>query len=148
MINDRPGAANDVRADLKLGLTWTGDWRFSARKEGAPSILIDGRATDGPSPPETLLASLASCTAVDVVEILTKRRTPPTALDIDVRAERAAGMPRRVTKVHLGYRIVGAGIDRGQAERAIELAVTKYCTVRDSLDPTMPVTWSLDLRDQ
>ena len=26
--------------------------------------------------------------------------------------------------------------------RAIELAVTKYCTVRDTLDPEMPVTWS------
>jgi putative redox protein len=31
------------------------------------------------------------------------------------------------------------------AERAIELAVTKYCSVRDSLDPNMPVTWSLEL---
>lgn len=147
MINDRPGAADELRADMKIGVQWKGKSRFDAGKAGAPSILIDAHSKDGPSPPEALLASLATCTAVDVVEILTKRKTPPHALDIDVRAERATGTPRRVTKVHLGYRIVGAGIDRAQAERAIELAVTKYCTVRDSLDPAMPVTWSLDLRD-
>jgi putative redox protein len=147
VINDRPGTADEIRADLQLDVQWRGEHRFSAGKKGAPPILIDGHAKDGPSPPEALLASLASCTAVDVVEILTKRRTPPHTLDIDVLAERATGTPRRVTKVHLGYRIVGAGIDRSQAERAIELAVTKYCTVRDSLDPALPVTWSLDLRE-
>jgi putative redox protein len=25
------------------------------------------------------------------------------------------------------------------------LAVTKYCSVRDSLDPNMPITWRLEL---
>lgn len=147
MINDRPGTVDELRPDMKIGVQWKGDWRFSAGKEGAPSILIDAHSKDGPSPPEVLLASLTTCTAVDVVEILTKRKTPPHALAIDVTAERASGSPRRVTKVHLAYRIAGAGIERTHAERAIELAVTKYCTVRDSLDPEMPVTWSLELRD-
>ena len=27
--------------------------------------------------------------------------------------------------------------------RAVELAVTKYCSVRDSIDPAIPVTWSV-----
>ena len=39
----------------------------------------------------------------------------------------------------------GVGIERVHAERAIELAVTKYCSVRDSLDAQMPVEWTLDL---
>ncbi len=147
MINDRPGSASELRADLTIGVQWKGERLFDAGRAGAPTIRIDGDSNDGPSPPETLLSALATCTAVDVVDILKKRRTPPTTLDIDVIAERKDGTPRRVTKVHLGYRIVGTGIDRAQAERAIELAVTKYCTVRDSMDPDMPVTWSLDLRD-
>jgi putative redox protein len=91
------------------------------------------------------VCALATCTAVDVVLILEKRRTPVRSLDMDVVAERAAEIPRRLLKVHLSYRIRGPGIERDHALNAIELAVTKYCTVRDTLDPAMPVTWSLDL---
>ncbi len=147
MKNDRPGLASEVRANLTLGVKWTGERTFDAGRPGGPAIHIDGDSRESTSPPETLIAALATCTAVDVVDILKKRRTPPTSLDIDVIAERKEGTPRRVTKVHLGYRIVGHGIDRVHAERAIELAVTKYCTVRDSLDPEMPVHWSLELTE-
>jgi putative redox protein len=48
-------------------------------------------------------------------------------------------------RIVLAYRIRGAGIERVHAERAIELAVTKYCSVRDSLDLNMPVEWTLEL---
>ena len=147
MKNDRSGIASDVRADLNLGVQWKGERTFDAGRPGGATIHIDGDSTVSVSPPETLIAALATCTAVDVVDILKKRKTPPTSLDIDVVAERAEGTPRRVTKVHLGYRIVGHGIDRAQAERAIELGVTKYCTVRDSMDPEVPITWSLELSD-
>ena len=36
---------------------------------------------------------------------------------------------------------------QNEHERAIELAVTKYCSVRDSLDPATPVEWELELED-
>jgi putative redox protein len=36
-------------------------------------------------------------------------------------------------------------VERAHAERAVELAVTKYCSVRDSLDPAIPITWSIEL---
>jgi putative redox protein len=147
MSHDHPGSVDELRADMKVGVHWSGDQRFSAGRKGGPSALLDGRSKEGLSPPEALLSSLASCTAIDVIEILTKRRTPPKSVEIDVTAERAHGTPRRVTKVHLAYRIAGAIGDRVHAERAIELAVTKYCTVRDSLDPKIPVTWSLELHE-
>jgi putative redox protein len=79
------------------------------------------------------------------VLILQKRRTPVESFEMDVIAERAEGTPRRLMKAHLAYRIRGRGIEREHALHAIELAVTKYCTVRDTLDPEMPVTWSLEL---
>lgn len=103
---------------------------------------MDSDSQDGPSPPETKLASLAACTATDMVMIFEKRRTKPAALEVTIRAERTESTPWRVTKVHLAYRITGGGVERVHAERAIELAVTKYCTVRDSMCPDMPVTWS------
>jgi putative redox protein len=145
MQHDAPGSVDAVRADNSIVARWEGDRRFSSGRPGGHTIRIDGDATTAPSPVDTLLSALASCTAVDVVDILKKRRTEPTALELAVTAERATVTPRRITKLHLGYRITGGGVEREHAERAIELAVTKYCSVRDSLDPELPVTWSLEL---
>lgn len=145
MTRDGPGSAGALRADLKIGVRWTGGTGFDAGAAGRPLLHIDADSKGAPSPPETLLCALATCTAVDVVLILEKRRTPVASLEMDVIAERTEGTPRRLVKAHLGYRISGAGIEHDQALRAVELAVTKYCTVRDTLDPEMPVTWSLEL---
>lgn len=135
-----------VKPPNKVQVTWAGDHRFDAmRASGGPSIRIDASGQTGPGPVDALLIALASCTSIDVVDILAKRRTPVSALSVDVAGERFAGVPARLTKLHLTYRIIGADVDRAQAERAIELSVTKYCSVRDSLDPNMPVEWTLEL---
>ena len=66
-------------------------------------------------------------------------------LSVDVQAARADATPKRVIGALLTYTITGQGIDRAQAERAIDLSVTKYCSERDSLDPNLPVRWKLVL---
>jgi putative redox protein len=127
-------------------ITWAGDHQFDGvRLAGGPAIHMDASGKTGPSPIDTLLCALAGCTGVDVVDILAKRRTPMSAMSVDVVGERFAGTPGRITKIELVYHIIGAEVERVHAERAIELAVTKYCSVRDSLDPNMPITWKLEL---
>ena len=145
MKNDRVGESADVKADLRVGLVWKGDLRFDIGPAGRAPYTLDGDSKAGHSPPETLLDALAGCVTVDVVLILNKQRTPPASVTCEITAERATASPRRLIKVHLHYKIAGEGIAYERAMRAIELSVTKYCTVRDSMDPEMPVTWSLDL---
>jgi putative redox protein len=128
-----------------LHVQWQGEHRFDAGRPGGVAMRIDASAATGPSPVDWLLGALASCTSVDVVDILAKRRTPAASLTVDVKAARADATPKRLIGVHLTYTITGEGIDRSQAERAIELSVTKYCSVRDSLDPNLPVRWQLVL---
>jgi putative redox protein len=128
-----------------IRLEWSADHRFSAGKPGRPSILIDGDGQAGPSSVDTLLAALAACTSVDVVDILAKRRTPVSSLAVDVVARRVDTIPRRLEHVMLNFSIGGNGIERVHAERAVELAVTKYCSVRDSLRPDVPVEWTIRL---
>ena len=140
MSDEAPKRVNNVV------VRWDGDHRFDGSRLGSErTIRIDADATTGPGPVDTLLCALASCTGVDVVDILEKRRTPVTGMTIDVKGDRANATPPRLTRIHLTYKIRGAGIERVHAERAIELAVTKYCSVRDSLDPNLPVEWSLEL---
>lgn len=127
-------------------VTWDGDHRFDGvRATGSPAIRMDSTGVTGPSPVDTLLCALAACTGIDLVDILAKRRTPVEALAIDVVGDRFNGVPGRVTRVLINYTLSGTGIERVHAERAIELAITKYCSVRDSLDPNMPIEWTLEL---
>jgi putative redox protein len=132
----------------RIEATWAGERRFDAGRPGGPTVRIDGDAKTGPSPVDTLVSALATCTMVDVVDILTKRRTPPAAFKVEAIAERAAAIPRRVTHVTLDYRIDGIDVDRDNTERAIALAITKYCSVRDTLDPALPIEASLTLNGQ
>lgn len=135
----------EVKSVNRVHLAWVGDHRFDAGRPGGVTHRIDADAATGPSPVDTLLNALAACTAVDVVDILAKRRTPARSLEVDVEGARGASTPARLVGILLKYRITGEGIERVHAERAIELAVTKYCSVRDSLDPNLPVRWSLEL---
>jgi putative redox protein len=126
---------------------WRRDEEFESGRPGGPTLRVDGNAKVAQSPVDALLTALASCSSIDVVSILEKRRTPVQSLEIDVVGERANDrIPRKLIRIELTFRIAGAGIERAHAERAIELALNKYCSVRDSLDPTIPVEWRLELK--
>lgn len=127
---------------------WSGDGEaFDAGEPGKALVRIDGNKRTGPGPVDMLLSALATCSAIDVVSILAKRRTPVSSLDIDVRGERAEAVPAKLTSIAIIYRVSGEGIDRRSAEMAIELALNKYCSVRDSLDPAIPIEWTLVLNE-
>jgi len=134
-----------TRPPNRVLVTWAGDHRFDAGRPNGVTHRIDADAATGPGPVDTLLNALAACTSVDIVDILTKRRTPPEALSVEVTGERVDAVPARLTHVRLLYKIIGPSIERVHAERAIDLAVNKYCSVRDSLDPSIPVEWALEL---
>ena len=128
-------------------VNWLADRKFEAGREGRPSIVLDGDGNEAPSPPDGLLASLASCISVDVVDILAKRRTPVATYSVEVLGKRVDTIPRRFEHITLNISITGAGIERGPAEHAIDLAVNKYCSVKDSLSPDIPVEWNLKLNE-
>jgi len=129
----------------RVKVTWAGGERFDTGRPGGPTARIDGTGETGQGPVDTLVSALASCAAIDVVEILSKRRTPVQTLSVDVLGERVDGVPRRLRHVTLDFHITGDGIERVHAERAIDLAINKYCSVRDSLANDIPVEWKLTL---
>lgn len=113
--------------------TWRDGHRFDVHGTTGPPIVIDADKQAGTGPVDTLLGALAACTAVDVLDILVKRRTPADRLEVVITAERRGKAPRRVMRAQLEYRIDGTSIDAAHAERAIALAVDKYCSVASSL---------------
>lgn len=139
------GPTTAVKPPNRVIAVWKGEQEFDTGKPGGPLSRIDGHGKSGPGPVDMLLSALATCSAIDVVEIMKKRRTPVSSLEVEVIGARVDSVPRRLDAVTLVFRMAGDGIDREQALRAIELSVTKYCSVRDSLDPSIDIKWVLEL---
>ncbi|MEP6999751.1 MAG: OsmC family protein [bacterium] len=118
---------------------WEGEHRFDTGRVGGPTARIDGEGETGQTPPDALLSALATCSGVDVVDILGKRRTPVEKLTIDMTFRRRTAQPRRFEHIVMTYYIDGVGIERVHAERAVHLAFEKYCTVAASLAPDIVV---------
>jgi putative redox protein len=129
-----------------IEVDWIGASEFEAHRAGGPKIRIDGDSKTAPSPFDTLLAAMAACSATDVVSILAKQRTPAKALKVIVEAQRVDATPRHLAAAILHFSIAAPGATLPKAERAVELAVTKYCSVRSSLLAEIPVTWTVELK--
>ena len=144
-----PPAGGKPPSRMKVEWQGPGTMAFTGGSAaGGPTILLDNTGKAGPGPVGTLLIALAACTSEDVLTILSKRRTPPAALRVEIEGKRANAVPARVTHIHLRYIIDGDGIDRPNTRRAIDLAITKYCSVRDSLDKSIEISWSLTLNGE
>jgi putative redox protein len=134
-----------VPAGYTIEVEWEGGMRFRGGPDGGPTLVVDGERQAAPSPVDGLVVALASCSAIDVVEILNKRRTPPTEVSVSVSFSRAAVPPRRLTEARLRFR-VASDSERSHVERAIALSFEKYCSVSASLAPDVELGWELELR--
>lgn len=119
--------------------TWQGEHRFDTGRPGQSLARLDGGGATGQGPTDALLSALAACSGIDVVDILAKRRTPVTALDIEVVGERRPTPPRRFVAIDLTYHVTGAQVERAHAERAVALAMERYCSVASSLAPDIAI---------
>jgi putative redox protein len=138
------GAAKDSPHPA-IEVEWLGGSEFEAGRAAGSKVRIDGDARRGPSPFDVLLASLATCASVDVVTILEKQRTPVKSLHVRVEAHRVESIPRRLSSAVLHFSIAAPGTTAQKVARAVELSVTKYCSVRSSLIADVPVTWTIEL---
>jgi putative redox protein len=105
-------------------------------------------STDPPSaglgPMEALLAALGSCTAVDVQDIMAKRRTPLTRYKLEIEGTRAEGTPGRYVSILVRHIGSGEGVSAEQLEKAAHLSHEKYCSVAASLRED--IVWKIEAR--
>jgi putative redox protein len=132
---------------MKIALSGTPDFRFQAKADNGYAFDIGasksiGGDESGFRPMELVLAALAGCSGIDVVNILKKSRVEFTSLDIEAKGDRKDATLAPFTNIHVDFRIHGPGIDRSKAEKAVALSLEKYCSVAASLDPAIKVTAS------
>jgi len=98
----------------------------------------------GLKPSDLLLLAAASCSSYDVIMILNKQREPLQGLDVTCTGEQDSEPPYKFTSMHLHYKIKGP-VNPKKAERAVDLSEDKYCSVTNTLRPSVKITSSIEL---
>jgi putative redox protein len=136
---------------IKIELSRLNDaFHFEARNESGNKVHIDaspdiGGTNQGMRPMQMLLAAMGGCSAIDLVNILKKQKQELKDIKITVTGEREKdATPSLFTEVHAHYKLFGA-VDKDKAERAVTLAVEKYCSVAKTLEAKAKITYSFEI---
>ena len=115
-----------VRATLETGM------RFDVLTESGHHVILDaaehnGGQNSGPQPMEMLLVALSSCSGMDIITILRKKRQEISVYELRVHGIRAEEHPKVFLDITVEHIFTGHNIKPEAVERAIELTEERYC---------------------
>ena len=117
----------------------SGDYGFEAKDESGHIVRMDsnpqgGGQDFGVRPMQMLLMGLAGCSAIDVISILKKQRQEVKDYKMVVNGDRELNKEPSLWKdINIEFHIYG-DIDLDKAQKAVDLSVTKYCSVAATLE--------------
>ena len=139
---------------MKIDVNWLGSaFHFEAENETSGKIRIDGNneiggLEGGLSPMQLLLAGAGGCSAIDVLHILEKQKQEVTSLKVEVDGDRQdvkGGKHSKYESIHMHY-ILEGDLDPKKVERALELSITKYCSVSKALEMGSEISYDFEIK--
>jgi len=97
---------------------------------------------------ELLLLALGSCTGVDVISILKKKRQQVTDYRIEVSGERREEYPKSYTRLYVKHIVRGRGVTEQAVASAVELSETKYCSVAATVRGSAEIVTSYEIVEE
>ena len=136
---------------MKIELSRVSDtFHLEATNEGGNTVHLDaspdiGGTNKGMRPMQLLLTALGACSSIDVINILKKQKQDLKDIKITVTGEREKdAIPSLFVEAHLHFKLFGA-IDHEKAQKAVSLAVEKYCSVAKTIEKTAKVSHSFEI---
>lgn len=123
---------------------WEKDHEFTSHLDHN-SIKIDASRKHGFGPKALLLAGLAGCSGVDIVDILKKMRVKFSDFQIEVKAAQTEDNPKVYKDIYILYQIKTAKQQEDKVRKAIELSLEKYCGVSAMLRKNSPIHYELEI---
>ena len=121
------------------GVTDSGHWVMMDTKKDVGGVI------GGPTPMELVLQAVMGCTMMDVVSILEKMKVRYDLFEISETHVRSEDHPKVYTRIHLIYRFEGKELPEEKLKKAVELSITKYCSVHAMLSKSAEVTHQIEL---
>lgn len=132
----------------EVRLQWLEGKTFVGTDSTRHGFVISAPGEDdgvGVKPSDLLLLGLAACAAVDVVEILRKKRQQFTRMEIRVTGTQDESPPWTFRKIHLHFIFHGESLQQRAVEQAIELSEKRYCSVAATVRGVAEITTSLEI---
>ncbi|MEO5953116.1 MAG: OsmC family protein, partial [Chloroflexia bacterium] len=132
-----PAIARLVMPDAtRMAFDGTAPSGHTIRIDTGPASGGDGT---GSEPKALLLIALGTCTGMDVISILHKKRQVVSSYEINVYATEAHEHPKVYTSILVEHVLAGPKVDAVSVSRSIELSITKYCPVHALLSRVVPI---------
>ena len=129
-------------------VTWTEENVFLGSDTSGHTVVYDEAdgIQKGIGPTLSLLTSLGTCTGMDIVAILKKRKRKLKSLKIKLSGERPKhGLPKPWTAIHIKYVLSGDELEPRYVEEAIKDSTGKFCSVGATLSGTAKITHSFEI---
>jgi putative redox protein len=108
--------------------------RFVATTGSERTMVFGDQVQSGElSPVESVVVSLAACSAMDVISIAGKKRQVISRYEVRVEAIQRDEYPQVLVHAEVTHDVEGPAVDEAAIRRAIELSATKYCPVNAML---------------
>ena len=122
--------------EVKVSMSYLDDEKYSVKNISGNELVVDmyekGKK-ENLSPMELLLSAVTTCAAVEVVSMIKKRRRDFKDIKAETSGVRADTHPMYYKKINVKYIIYSIDLKDNEADRFINLALTKYCSVGSSI---------------
>ena len=138
---------------METRVRWIENAAFMVETGSGHAFIVDGPESIGgcnlgPRPMELMLASVGSCSSVDVVRILRKARQRVSGCEVRVSGTRTETDPKVFTAIHLHFVVSGTGIAEHHVRRAVQLSADKYCSASVMLGKAAIMSHDYEIVDQ
>jgi putative redox protein len=106
---------------------------------------VIGGEGKGTRPMELVLMGVGGCASIDLGLILNKQKQALTDYSVEITAERNDNTAKNFKSINLHFNLYGE-LDAHKVERAIDLTLTKYCSVVLSLNKEITITSSYSIK--
>lgn len=125
-------------------------FHYEAKTPANIIVNIDSNAEiggegKGARPMELVLMGLGGCASIDLAMILKKQKQDLTDYQVQISATRNDNISKNFKSIHLHFLVWGK-IESPKLEKAIELTITKYCSVILSLSSEIKITTSYEIK--
>ncbi|WP_017731508.1 OsmC family protein [Nafulsella turpanensis] len=136
---------------MKISTRFLAEKEWEVRNESGNLLPVD-MYPEGEkkafSPMQLVLAATGACAAVDIVQILKKKRKTVLDLRIESEGTRREELPRRFTHLHLHFILYSPNTSSEELEKVVALAIEKYCSVSASLAADIELKYTAEVLEQ
>ncbi|MCC6345974.1 MAG: OsmC family protein [Nitrospirales bacterium] len=131
-----------VQAKVK----WVDGLQFVGEAASGHAIVLDadrevGGGNTGVRPTELLLIGLGGCSGMDVASVLQKKKQKISGVEMNVQGKKAQDYPQKFTEIEIEFVVTGKDLSEEAVRKAVELSMTKYCSVKATLEGTAKISY-------